>query len=330
MADITGHQNIVVENTTGSTVNVTQQLGKSVEYRELQERLTELQRYSERIPAEEIDEHSEYSQKIADQSQLIETFEKDVMNLAATFKRIDINTVRLKTAKEHFESGEFTKARTLLETESSAMANEQARLLAAKEQKTDQLARIQEQLKDNATEYLIYAQTLELDYANSKRFEHIKEEYKKSIKGYGFFGNISAYAGFLYRHNQFTEAELLYQRLMTELKESLSNAERAMTLNNLAILHSAINELSKAEQGCTEALEIYRQLANENPQAYLPDVAETLINLGIYYINGNKNKERSVHMAKEAIRILKDFQGQTSHLTQFMEKAQEILDYWGE
>jgi hypothetical protein len=54
-----------------------------------------------------------------------------------------------------------------------------------------------------------------------------------------------------------------------------------MTLNNLGLLQKAKNEVGKAELSYLEALEIRRKLAEENPQAYLANVATTLNNLAV-------------------------------------------------
>ena len=53
----------------------------------------------------------------------------------------------------------------------------------------------------------------------------------------------------------------------------------AMTLNNLASLHSDTNRYDKAQKEYSEVLEIFRKLAKENPDAYMPSVATTLNNL---------------------------------------------------
>jgi len=57
----------------------------------------------------------------------------------------------------------------------------------------------------------------------------------------------------------------------------------ATTLNNLANLYRARNELDKAEEAYNEALGLYRALAQNNPSAYHPDVAMTLNNLAVLY-----------------------------------------------
>ncbi|NTW54683.1 MAG: tetratricopeptide repeat protein [Chlorobaculum sp.] len=44
----------------------------------------------------------------------------------------------------------------------------------------------------------------------------------------------------------------------------------AMTLNNLANLQQDTNEFEAAERGYREALQIRRELAETNPQVFLP------------------------------------------------------------
>ena len=61
-----------------------------------------------------------------------------------------------------------------------------------------------------------------------------------------------------------------------------------MTLNNLGILHKNTNDLKQAQDYYEEALEIYRDLAKQNPEAYKPDVAMTLNNLVIPYLELKK------------------------------------------
>ena len=64
----------------------------------------------------------------------------------------------------------------------------------------------------------------------------------------------------------------------------------AGTLNNLGRLQRDKNELDKAEKSYAEALEIYRRLAQTNPQTYLPDVGMIQINLGIFYLKSKIEK----------------------------------------
>ena len=54
----------------------------------------------------------------------------------------------------------------------------------------------------------------------------------------------------------------------------------ATTLNNLGNVQRDLNELEAARDSYTEALAIYRELAEHRPDVYRPDVAGTLNNLG--------------------------------------------------
>ena len=53
-----------------------------------------------------------------------------------------------------------------------------------------------------------------------------------------------------------------------------------MTLNNLGSLFRITNDFKQAQAHFEEALEIRRELAKQNPEAYKPYVATTLNNLG--------------------------------------------------
>ena len=53
----------------------------------------------------------------------------------------------------------------------------------------------------------------------------------------------------------------------------------ATTLNNLGSLLRVTNDLKQAQAYFEEALEIYRELAKQNPEAYKPYVAMSLNNV---------------------------------------------------
>ena len=57
-------------------------------------------------------------------------------------------------------------------------------------------------------------------------------------------------------------------------------AGRAGLLNNLSVALSALGRREEALQAAQEAVDVYRKLAEANPQAFLPDLAMSLNNLG--------------------------------------------------
>ncbi|MBP5421513.1 MAG: tetratricopeptide repeat protein [Paludibacteraceae bacterium] len=112
-----------------------------------------------------------------------------------------------------------------------------------------------------------------------------------------------------YMHNQklYHLAEDYYVKSLKECRERskedpLYKRHVAMTLNNLAVLHSDCNRFEIAESEYREALEIRRKLAKDNPDAFLPDVATTLNNLGNLHRDLNRFEIAEVEY-QEALEI---------------------------
>lgn len=76
----------------------------------------------------------------------------------------------------------------------------------------------------------------------------------------------------------YDEALAIYQMLAIR-KHDTFNSDVALTLNNLALLHSDTQRFDMAEQEYGEALEIYRRLAEKSPEVFDSYVATTLNNL---------------------------------------------------
>ena len=59
------------------------------------------------------------------------------------------------------------------------------------------------------------------------------------------------------------------------------NEQKSMVFVNLAMLYRALDRLTEAEALCREALELRREMAQRNPDAYLPKLAWVLNELGV-------------------------------------------------
>ena len=79
-----------------------------------------------------------------------------------------------------------------------------------------------------------------------------------------------------------------------------------MALNNLGILDSAQNRMKETQNEYEEALKTYRELAQKNPETYLPDVAMALNNLGILDRDQNRTAEARMEY-EEALKIYEAF-----------------------
>ena len=199
-----GSFNIALQDIKDSTVQITQLLGRSTQYQDMLDQLEILEKLFARTPETEADERLELSQRINEQKQFIDQFKRDVLQLAEQFNRIEIDTDRLRRAKEFFDKGEFGEARAVLETELEQLQDEQTRLLVKREEyEIETLPK----LKTNSDEFLILALSTPSHYANPNWFAATCEYFERSIKSYGNEENVFQYALFLQQHNKFNEAE---------------------------------------------------------------------------------------------------------------------------
>ncbi len=283
----------------GANVEVTQILAKSYEYNDLLDKLKTKQELFDLIPEDNTERRLQISAEINQLKETFEQFKRDVLALAETFNKIEINTDRLQRAKEFFDKGEIGEARAVLEMELEPMQDEQAHWLREKEHfEQDVLPN----LINNSEEFFLLAMATQTDYDNPNRFEDTCKYFEDSIKSYPNKGNVFQYAVFLQEHKQFKEAEKYYSQYLNGFSSQLSEDEYAMTLNNLAILHSAQNNYQDALQEFEEALKIYRKLAETNPHTYLPYVATTLNNLAILH-KAQNNYQDALQEFEEALKI---------------------------
>ena len=207
----------------------------------------------------------------------LEQFKENIFKLAETFSKIEINTERLRQAKDYFEQGQFREADAILQAEE--MVKDLNKLLQKDQQLDQQKAEVRASREQIANEFLIKAQLWATFYEQFNRFEQTCEYFSESLRTLKTTDNLFAYAHFLDEHYQLDQANLHYTEAL-EIYRNLGDLPKvAKTLNNLAVLHSDINEMAIAEQEYQEALQIRKELAVENPRSFLPNVATTLNNL---------------------------------------------------
>ncbi|MCB9311108.1 MAG: tetratricopeptide repeat protein, partial [Lewinellaceae bacterium] len=131
-------------------------------------------------------------------------------------------------------------------------------------------------------------------YIIKAQFEEAKIQFEKAITINKTPSNIFEYAKYLQELKyldkaleKYEEALMIYRELAKENPRTYLSYV-AMTLNNLANLHSDKNEFPQALEKYEEALQIYRELTKENPRTYLPDVAMTLNNLANLHSDKNE------------------------------------------
>ena len=173
-----------IQNSPNASINVL--ISKSYEYNELNDQLKTLEEFFSLTPEDNAEKRLQISGKINKLKDRIEQFKKDVLQLAQAFQNIeinpnqniDINSDRLRRAKEFFDKGEFGEARAVLETELEQMRDEQAYLLKERERfEKDVLPK----LTNNSEEFFILALTTRADYDNPNRYADTCRYFELSI-----------------------------------------------------------------------------------------------------------------------------------------------------
>jgi hypothetical protein len=181
---------------TGNTINTTQIFGKSPEYAELKKRLDGLeaaiakkadeceqmgkdslpQKYRDNCRAELIALNAE-----RDSVQKIETrFREDVIRLAETFSKIELNSERLRLAKQFFDEGKIREADNVLNAKE--ITQEGDVLLAKKERQVAALQDTDSLLNIKARELAIKAMFTVLANEDPLRYDSAIPYFERSLR----------------------------------------------------------------------------------------------------------------------------------------------------
>ena len=105
------------------------------------------------------------------------------------------------------------------------------------------------------------------------------------------------YARFLRRTNSYGKARIHYEKAIEELRALIGKGKEwfrddlAFTLYDLGGLLVECNEGQQARTCCEEALQIYRQLAEQHPETYKSHVAAALNCLAILAKDASERKQ---------------------------------------
>src|SRR6266478_49544 len=143
---------------------------------------------------------------------------------------------------------------------------------AAKERKAEAEKATQEAIQN----WLLKAQLLTVQF----RFDDGEKAYQEAIdtSPESFKANF-AFARFNQQLNHYNKAISGYRQCLDLARHARNNDDIAVTLNNLALLERDQNRQEAAREEFEEALKMYRELAQKNPDTYLAYAAMTLNNL---------------------------------------------------
>jgi tetratricopeptide (TPR) repeat protein len=108
---------------------------------------------------------------------------------------------------------------------------------------------------------------------------------------------------------------------MVEFIRFMSDEGRAMRARIRAVILHALNRIIEAETDFRQCIQIYRGLASENPDKYLPQIVYPLSNLSLLLVNVGRSAESEAAL-QEAVQLSKEFESKTSS-----EAARETLAY---
>ncbi len=297
---IKGNNNIVVKDNTDSDITI-QNFYKSLEYKELTERIEEMRDLMQSTTDEV--KRLKYSQKLNGLENQLEGFKRDIIQLAETFQKINIDTERLRLAKQHFDNGEYKAARAVLNAEQ--MTGELDALLAEKERLSEKTSKNTAYLKDKANEFLILAKLTATDYdLGEERFTLAREYFEKSLKADRNIDVLHNYADFLRFHNELNDSERLYDETINKseflAKESPKYQEYTIDLlNDVAGVYRLLGKTELAIHSMEKVVTYRRQNGK-----FSSKTANALSNLGILYEEKNKLK-KSEESYLEALEIVK-------------------------
>ena len=232
----------------------------------------------------------DFRQELHDLQERRRAMENSLLDTAKLITRLSstVSSARLSEAMRLFEEGDNKGANAILNLDEISQDAESnaARIDAAREIEGESI----KTLESNIEEYRLKIKTLQnamergwvdeviavYDKAVSVARNHIASEKMADL--------LREYADFLNNNKQYHLVGTLYDEALSIYRDlAVQNPEAfdsnvARTLNNLANLHSEIRRFDTAEREYSEALEIYRRMA-EKSLAYEGSVAGMLNNL---------------------------------------------------
>jgi tetratricopeptide (TPR) repeat protein len=119
--------------------------------------------------------------------------------------------------------------------------------------------------------------------------------------------------------------ELGLQIFLGWIREDGKNDKPANTRSNSEVADRAQNQTEKARREYQQSLNIYRSLAQKDPETFLPYVAATLNDLGILDSDQNRIEEARKEY-EEALKIYEAFAKQNpEHFTTDVKRLKKLL-----
>lgn len=254
--------NIIIQAVDGSRIHITRFLSNSKTYQDLKAEITELERTVR--ASHERNETPETAQVLRlDELRSVERrFRDDVARLAGVFAVLDVDSERLRRAREHFEAGRIQEADEILNADD--LKAEQSQLLADQESVRRDSATGAARLRPNALEYLVKAELAALNYKDPDRAVHARKYFEASLRSAELFENLEAFARFEASLGAQERARELLLRSLEMAPDELARAgARARLADALARLGDFDGAIADYETAAA-FFESYREAPDRN------------------------------------------------------------------
>lgn len=263
-----------------------QYLALEAEIQELDENFEKTSTKIEKYPDDEDFkvESFQIDEKRTQKRKDLASLKQEVLKLAGEFSRININTERLRLAKDHFIKGEFKEARAVLSSE--LMGRELEALLIQQESFQQKVSENFQLLYDKSNEYLILARLTAIDFESPNHFEEANTYFEQSLRAGSSIENTFAYGAFLQEYDKFDKALKLYENILEPFRHFVQMnpdnlPELISLLTNIANLYLATGNSKISKTFYEEALNLHKNQKDIDPQKKLNLFATLIFNYSI-------------------------------------------------
>lgn len=215
------------------------------------------------------------------------------------------DSILYKNAFNHYKKGEYEKALNVLDNE-----------------KIDK-----EESKQRANCYMLKARLSIILI----RFDEVESYFQKAIEADPKSIYLSEFASFLYGQIRYSGALSKYTKALSIARTDVQDVQRAHIFSDLGVIFldmPGYESSNLALDQFNEALKIYKELAKENPDVYLPEVAEVLTNMGIYYSRKNLDFiDEAIKAYEDALKIVKKLSNKKPKA--YLPLKAKIYNNWG-
>ncbi|MBX7041844.1 MAG: tetratricopeptide repeat protein [Ignavibacteria bacterium] len=242
---------------------------------------------------------------------------ENIISLARTFGRIELDQARLKKAYEEFLRGNVQSVDVILDTET--LEKEQAGILRMSEEADQQKAEADKLREQNSEEFLLKAYNVLLIDDLPERFALAESHFRNSMKSYRNTKNLFAFGSYLRGQNRFREAAELFNECISAYMNAPGDRKKfrsdiASAYQNLGYCLQKMNEQKTALENFEKGVSVLEEMKEEGIDIN-EDLASAYSNLAVQYMEMKDHKSaETILLASLKIKKKLSESGKPEHL----------------